>query len=127
MSKNDINNIILKLVISRTNNIEFEFQYYSVLDNGVIVKAEGFIINKPTRFLIELSDTTRNSFSIKECLIPGLQRTVTVEKQTENEVVVFDKDNDLDSEDYNFIIIAVNDDTGKQIVCDPQIKNRGRF
>lgn len=125
MGSNNMNKMYLKLEIKQNADNTFNYQYYSVLESGVVVKVEGFIINQPTQFEIELSNKTKASYTIKECLVPGNQDVVTVEKLKKFSVTLIDKDNELEPEDYNFIIIATSNETGAQIVCDPQIINRG--
>lgn len=127
MSNQELNKLHLQLAINRNADNTYRYQYYSLFDNGVVVKVDGFIIDKPTRFKVELSKKTKDGYIIKECLVPGHQDVVTVESLNDHKVTLLDKDNEADPEDYNFIIIALDVHSGKEIVCDPQIRNKGTF
>ncbi|QOL25212.1 hypothetical protein LP316_13050 [Thalassotalea sp. LPB0316] len=122
-----MNQIELQLSIYKKPDLSYGYQYYAVLDNGAVIKAVGFIINQATKFKIDLSKNTEQGFEIKQCLIPGDQDVVKVDKISHKSVTIIDKDNEKDPEDYNFIIIAVNKHTGQQVVCDPQIRNKGEI
>lgn len=127
MSTSEINLLNLLLDISKTSENTYIYQYYSVLDSGAVVKVHGFVTERPTKFLVELSETSIANYEIKECLVPGLQYVVLVEEVTKQSVKIFDKDSDTVPKDYNFIIIATDKHTGKQIVCDPQVRNKVKY
>jgi hypothetical protein len=86
------------------------------------------VISEPTQITVQLTNLSHASYKITECLIPCDQKTVTAQiKECDKRqcVTIIDRDNEREPEDYNFIIIANNRHTGEQIVCDPQVRNRG--
>jgi hypothetical protein len=133
MSKKDIeknikNNINLFLKITQNNDKTYSYQYLCRMDNGVEVKLEGLIISQPTKITVQLTNLTNAGYLITECLIPCDQKTITAtinDVDTNKIVTLIDRDNERVPEDYNFIIIAKNRHTHEQIVCDPQIRNKG--
>tara|TARA_B110000467_G_C18308536_1_gene476354 strand:- start:154 stop:456 length:303 start_codon:yes stop_codon:yes gene_type:complete len=98
------------------------------MDNGVLVNLEGMIISKATQITVSLTSLASANYTISECLIPCDQETVTatIDHSDNNPIVtILDWDNELRPKDYNFVIIAKNKHTQEQIICDPQIRNRG--
>jgi hypothetical protein len=102
------------------------------MGNGVEVNLEGLIVSEPTKITVQLSNVSSASYVITECLIPCDQKTITAKisdiddgTQKNKIVTLIDRDNERVPEDYNFVIIAKNRQTLEQIVCDPQILNRG--
>jgi hypothetical protein len=129
MSNKEIkNHINLFLTINQNNDNTYSYQYLCRLDNGVEVNLQGLIISEPTQITVQLSNLTHTGYSISECLIPCDQKTVTaqIEKCDHKQLVtIIDRDNECEPEDYNFIIIARNRHSHAQIVCDPQVQNKG--
>ena len=130
MNNKDItNNINLFLKINQNSDKSYNYQYLCRLDNGVEVNLQGLIISEPTQITVQLSNLTQASYVITECLIPCDQNTVTaqIEEACGNQIVtLIDLDNEREPEDYNFIIIAQNRHTHEQMVCDPQVHNKGK-
>lgn len=78
---------------------------------------------------MQLTDVTKASYVITQCLIPCDQKTVTASIRDINGsqvVTLTDKDNETGPKSYNFVIIANDKQTGEQIVCDPQARNKGK-
>ena len=122
------NHIRLLLKIKQNHDHSHSFQYLCRMENGVVVNLQGLVISEPTIMTVELDSATSTNFDITQCLIPCGQKTLTAEiKEVDGQklVVLVDKDNEEKPEEYNFIIIAVNQHTSKQVVCDPQIRNKG--
>lgn len=122
------NHIHLFLQINQNSDNTHSFQYLCRMGDGVVVNLQGLHISEPSKITIELTNVTNVSFDINQCLVPCDQKTVTAEINCvdgQNVVTLIDRDNEIGLEDYNFIIIAVNRHTKEQIVCDPQIRNRG--
>lgn len=130
-SKIDIkNNINLFLKINQNSDNTYGYKYLCRLENGVEVNLEGLIISQPTKITVQLSNVTSANYIITECLIPCDQKTITatIDDAGENKIVtLIDRDNEKIPEDYNFVIIAKNRHTHEQIVCDPQIRNKGKL
>lgn len=124
------NHIDLYLKINQNNDNSYNYQYLCRLDNGVEVNLQGMVISEPTQITVQLTNLSHAGYKITECLIPCDQKTVTA-KITECDnrqlVTILDRDNEREPEDYNFIIIANNRHTGEQIVCDPQVTNKGKL
>lgn len=122
------NHINLFVSINLKTDNSYSYQYLCRLDNGVEVNLQGLVISEPTQITVQLTNLSHAGYKISECLIPCDQKTVTA-KITECDnrqlVTILDRDNEREPEDYNFIIIANNRHTGEQIVCDPQVRNRG--
>lgn len=131
MSENKINNHInLFLKITQNNDKKYSYQYLCRMENGVEVNLQGLIISEPTKITVALTHVTSAGYIITECLIPCDQKTVTakIDDVNGNQIVtLIDRDNEREPEDYNFIIIAKNRHTHEQIVCDPQIHNKGKM
>ncbi len=133
--KNDSNNTIkntinLFLKITQNSNNTYNYQYLCRMENGVEVNLEGLIISQPTKITVQLTNVTRVGYIMTECLIPCDQKTVTATIDNTDDirtVTLIDRDNESVPRDYNFIIIAKNRHTHEQIVCDPQIRNRGEL
>lgn len=122
------NHINLFLTINQNNDNTYSYQYLCRMNNGVEVNLQGLIISEPTQITVQLSNLTNAGYMITECLIPCDQNTVTaqIEQARDKQLVtIIDRDNERVPEDYNFIIIAKNQHTHEQIVCDPQVQNKG--
>ena len=122
------NNINLFLAISQNSDNSYSYKYLCLMDNGVEVNLAGLVISQPTKITVELTSQTNGGYIITECLIPCDQKTVTATIDSadgKKTVTLIDRDNERVPEDYNFIIIARNRHTNAQIVCDPQIQNKG--
>lgn len=122
------NNINLFLTINQNNDNSYSYQYLCRMDNGVEVNLQGLIISEPTQITVQLSNLTHASYMINECLIPCDQNTViaTIDEKNNNMVTIIDRDNECEPKDYNFIIVAKNRHNHEQIVCDPQVRNKGK-
>ena len=129
MSKKDITNKIeLFLKITQNSDTAYSYQYLCRLNNGVEVSLQGLVISEPTEITVALTNLTSAGYIITECLIPCDQKTVTAtidETDDNRTVTIIDRDNERVPEDYNFIIIAKDRNTHEQIVCDPQVQNKG--
>ena len=129
MSNKEItNHINLFLSINKEPDNSYTYQYLCRLDNGVDVNLQGLAISEPTKITVQLTNLTHASYKITECLIPCDQKVVTAEiKECDKRqlVTILDRDNEREPEDYNFVIIAQNRRSHQQIVCDPQITNKG--
>jgi hypothetical protein len=122
------NHINLFLTINQKSDNTYSYQYLCRLDNGVEVNLQGLIISEPSKITVQLTNVTSASYIITECLIPCDQKTITatIDDIGKNKIVtLIDLDNEKVPEDYNFVIIAKNRHTHEQIVCDPQVRNRG--
>ena len=122
------NHINLYLNITKNSDHSYSYQYLCCMKNGVLVNLEGMIISKATQITVSLTNYTSGGYSIAECLIPCDQKTVTatIDQESINPIVtIIDRDNEAMPKDYNFVIIAINKHTQEQIVCDPQIQNKG--
>ncbi|MEW6982668.1 DP-EP family protein [Colwelliaceae bacterium 6471] len=131
MSEHHIkNHIKLFLKINQNNDNSYTYQYLCRMANGVEVNLQGLVISEPTQITVELTNLTQAGYKITECLIPCDQNTVTaqIEQASGQQIVtLIDRDNEREPEDYNFIIIAQNRHTHEQIVCDPQVHNKGKL
>ena len=131
MSNKEIkNHINLLLAINQNNDNTYSYQYLCLMDNGVEVNLQGLTISEPTKITVQLTNLTQAGYTISECLIPCDQKTVTAQiKQNCDKqlVTIIDRDNEREPEDYNFVIIARNRHSHAQIVCDPQIQNKGKL
>lgn len=126
-SKVDIkNNINLLLKISQNSDNTYCYKYLCIMENGVVVNLEGLVISESTEITVQLTNVTSASYIITECLIPCDQKTVTATINNKT-VSIIDRDNEKVPEDYNFVIIAKNRHTHEQIVCDPQVHNKGEM
>jgi hypothetical protein len=99
------------------------------MDNGVVVNLEGLFISQPTIITVQLTNVTNASYVITECLIPCGQQTVTANISEVNglkTVTLADQDNEIGPKSYNFVLIANDKQTGEQVVCDPQARNKGK-
>ena len=122
------NHINLFLSINQKPDNTYSYQYLCRLDNGVEVNLQGLVISQPTQITVQLTHLTLAGYKITECLIPCDQKTVTaqIEKCDARQVVtILDLDNEREPEDYNFVIIAQDCNNHQQIVCDPQVHNKG--
>ncbi|MCO4799831.1 MAG: hypothetical protein KC484_11465 [Colwelliaceae bacterium] len=123
------NHINLFLTINQKSDNTYSYQYLCRLDNGVEVNLQGLVISQPTKITVHLTNLTHAGYKITECLIPCDQKTVTAQiKESDKRqcVTIIDRDNEREPEDYNFVIIAQNRHNHQQIVCDPQIRNKGK-
>ena len=124
------NHINLFLTINKNSDNSYSYQYLCRLDNGVEVNLQGLVISEPTKITVQLTHLTHTGYKITECLIPCDQQTVTAEiEECDNSqlVTIIDRDNEKEPEDYNFVIIAQNRHSKQQIVCDPQVHNKGEL
>ncbi|MBL4940288.1 MAG: hypothetical protein JKY81_01345 [Colwellia sp.] len=124
------NNINLFLTITHNTDNSHNYQYLCRMDNGVEVNLQGLIISEPTQITVQLSNVTHANYVITQCLIPCDQKTITaqIEKAGDKQIVtLIDRDNEQEPEDYNFIIIAKNRHNHEQVVCDPQVHNKGKM
>ncbi len=127
------NKITLLLAITQNNDNTYKYKYLNRMSSGVEVNLEGLYISEPTEITVQLISPSSTTYEIVECLIPCDQETVTAEitelfdrnGKKYQTVTIIDRDNEPEPEDYNFVIIAKNQHTDEQIVCDPQIRNRG--
>jgi hypothetical protein len=130
-SKHNIkNNISLFLNITQNSDNTHGYKYLCRMDNGVQVNLEGLIISEPTKITVQLNNITNVGYIITECLIPCDQKTVTATLDGNDAariVTLIDRDNEPEPKDYNFVIIAKNRHTHEQIVCDPQMINKGKL
>lgn len=124
-----IKNIInLYLTITQNDDSSYSYQYLSLMDNGVLVNLQGLKISEATTINVELTSVTNASYVISECLIPCGQKVISAEIQDNDEnkvVVITDLDDEIGPKDYNFVIIAKNRHSQQQIICDPQVRNKG--
>jgi len=123
------NRITLYLEITKNYDNSHSYRYLSLMDNGAVVNLEGLVISQPTIITVQLTDVTKASYVITQCLIPCDQKTVTANIRDINSsqlVTLTDKDNETGPKSYNFVIIAKDKQTGEQIVCDPQARNKGK-
>ncbi len=128
-SKEIQKHIRLFLDITKLNDNTYDYQYSSLMDNGVVVELKGLMISQPTQITVELTSVSNASYAISDCLIPCDQDTLSAKIHIANDkqvVTLVDLDNELLPEEYNFIIIAKSLATQEQIVCDPQIHNKGK-
>lgn len=124
------NHINLFLSINQNPDNTYNYQYLCRLDNGVEVNLQGLVISEPTKITVQLTNLTHAGYKITECLIPCDQQTVTAKIEESDKrqcVTIIDRDNEREPEDYNFVIIAQNRHNHQQIVCDPQIHNKGKM
>jgi hypothetical protein len=122
------NHINLFLSINQKADNTYSYQYLCRLDNGVEVNLQGLVISQPTKITVQLTNLTHAGYKITECLIPCDQQTVTakIEECDKRQcVTIIDRDNEREPEDYNFVIIAQDRHSHVQIVCDPQVQNKG--
>lgn len=131
MNNKKIQNIIqLSLRINQNSDNSYHYQYLCCLENGVKVNFEGLVVSEPTKIIVQLTGLASHNFIITECLIPCNQQTVTAKIHQENDnniVTIIDRDNEPTPEDYNFVIVAMNRQNKEQIICDPQIRNKGKM
>jgi|GEM_PF-1575548 len=124
------NTIHLILKIAENCDKTFSFKYLCRLDNGVEVALEGIKITKKTNITVELHELTRLHYKMTQCLLPCGQDTVTGElKEVDGnyQAIITDTDKKIEPQNYNFVIVAKCRVTSREVVCDPQIRNRGNL
>lgn len=77
------NHIRLFLNITKTNESTYDYQYTSLMDNGVVVELKGLMINQPTEITVELTSVSSASYAITDCLIPCDQKTLSAKVSVE--------------------------------------------
>lgn len=125
-----MNNIELFLKVTKSVNNGYHYRYVCRMDNGVEVNLEGLIISQATQITVQLTEITNHNFEIAECLIPCDQNTISahIRDNSENKqrvITVTDLNNEKEPHDYNFIVIVKDRQTQEQVICDPQVRNKG--
>lgn len=105
------------------------FQYLYCLPNGVVVDFKGLNITTSSIINVNLTSDSNQTFIIDSCTIsPSDQSTVTakIKGDTTKTVVITDTDDEQGPASYYFSVTVLDRKTQKPIICDPQIRNRGK-